>query len=139
MKVKVVGVTKSSYNHSSIRLMTEDGRQIIGMIPRETGHYHLTDDEAEAIVLALLEHLPDEIEIPEREDGYGLKKPAYVAIAEGSATGEVRVPPQVQTNEHGEIIVPPRSKNETPEQKRIRRAARRAKRKMEEAKNAARR
>src|SRR5690606_13214163 len=121
MKVKVVGVTKTSHNHSSIHLINETGRPVITLTPREMGHFRLTDDEAEAIVLALINQMPDEIELPDREDGYGLVKPKWVDTG-ATSVENIRVPVDVPRNEHGEIIVPPRHKNETPEEKRIRRA-----------------
>jgi hypothetical protein len=100
------------------------------------GYTTLTGEEMEELTAGISWLLDTgNLTLKDREGGWReATVPSYVQ----KEVGPVRIPAQVKLDEHGTIIVPPRQKNETPEERRVRRAARRAKRKMEAAKAAGR-
>lgn len=119
------------------------------LIPVGVGYHSLKSDQSENIVRAILEQMDERVfEIEGAVEDFKGRKPDYLRVASGDQTGaagglRVRgsssLPSEVPRNEHGEVIVPPRLKVETPEYKRTRRALRSLRNKEREAKEASRR
>lgn len=142
MIVDVKRVPKGKWSEDGLGLY-EPGtdRLVILLRPRCLTYRQITEVEATAIVDRLLELLPDSIEIPDADDEYRSRPPSYVGIGQsggasrGSVSGPSTLSPdQIVRAEGGEIQVPARRKDETPEEKRLRRQLRRLRNKEREAK-----
>lgn len=123
---------KTSWNHAGLIFVDEEGRSVAHVLPKGAGYTQLTEAETEVLVQSLLAALEGaKLEIPDRESGYATPAPAWLSES-GSSGGRGAVPrssalppeDQIPRNADGEVIVPPRSKTETPAQKRLRRALR---------------
>lgn len=123
---------KTSWNHAGIVFVDETGLTVAHVLPKGSGYTQLTETETETLVQSILTALEGaELEIPDRSGGYASPAPSWLS---GSASGggggrgaiprSSALPDEIPRNEAGEVIVPPRSKTETPEQKRLRRALR---------------
>lgn len=142
MIVDVRRVPRGKWSEDGLGLF-EPGtdRMVILLRPRALTYRNLTEEEATGIVDRLLELLPDSVEIPDADDEYRSVKPSYAGIGQsggagrGSFSGPAPLSPdKIVRAEGGEIQVPARRKDETPEEKRLRRQLRRLRNKEREAK-----
>lgn len=146
MRVAAVRREPTAWNNAGIRLVADDGRTIVTLLPKGAGYLNLTAAEQESVVDALLAAIGDqELEIADRPDEYADRMPDWMAAAGGGraaggavAPGEVRIPAglEVPRDADGVVIVPARQKVETPEQKRVRRALRKIRNAERDAKAA---
>lgn len=118
---------KNALQMPGVQLRDAEGRKIAEMAISGSDWIKLTEREVRAIaerVAELIETHGVEIEI--REKGFRPERPSWMEGEPHRVPGVAKLPPQVQIGEDGEIVVPKKHANETPEEKRIRRAARKA-------------